>query len=233
MIQAVVSFPPRFFGGRRPPHIRWKATTRTINGGSGNRPVIRRGPGLAADWWGGRWKEDFDRAAEGGQNAHRMSVEWSRIQPTPDTWDEDALDRYRTILRGLRERGLTPMVTLHHFSDPLWFYEADGWEQEESAAQFEKFVRKTVEALKGILHAVVHDQRAKCLCAERICDRAHFPTKHRGTKVAMQVVANMMRGHAAAYRAIHRNYRKSLRGICLTSFSFPWSPIVCGRLWIS
>ena len=45
----------------------------------------------------------FDRAAEGGQNAHRMSVEWSRIQPTPDTWDEDALDRYRTILRGLRQ----------------------------------------------------------------------------------------------------------------------------------
>ena len=55
-------------------------------------------------------------------------VEWSRIQPTPDTWDEDALERYRTMLRGLRERGLTPMVTLHHFSDPLWFFEMDGWE---------------------------------------------------------------------------------------------------------
>ena len=57
--------------------------------------------GLACDWWGGRWKEDFDRAAEGGQNAHRFSVEWSRIQPTPDTWDEDALEHYRNMLRGL------------------------------------------------------------------------------------------------------------------------------------
>ena len=47
---------------------------------------------VAADWWGGRWREDFDRAAETGQNAHRMSVEWSRIQPTPDTWDEEALE---------------------------------------------------------------------------------------------------------------------------------------------
>ncbi len=35
--------------------------------------------GLAADWWGGRWKEDFDRAAESGQNAHRFSIEWSRV----------------------------------------------------------------------------------------------------------------------------------------------------------
>ncbi|HEX7234237.1 MAG TPA: family 1 glycosylhydrolase, partial [Nitrosospira sp.] len=62
--------------------------------------------GLAADWWGGRWKEDLDRAAEGGQNAHRFSVEWSRIQPTLDTWDEDALERYRSMLRGMRDRGL-------------------------------------------------------------------------------------------------------------------------------
>src|ERR1051325_4601227 len=74
--------------------------------------------------------------------------QWSRIQPTPDTWNEETLDRYRTMLRGLRERGMTPMVTLHHFTDPLWFYEQGGWEREESVAQFEKFVRKTVEALK-------------------------------------------------------------------------------------
>ena len=105
--------------------------------------------GLACDWWGGgRWREDFDRAAEGGQNAHRFSVEWSRIQPEPDRWDEDALERYRIMLRGLKERGMTPMVTLHHFSDPLWLYEKCGWEHEDVVPLFEKFVRKTVDALK-------------------------------------------------------------------------------------
>ena len=57
--------------------------------------------GQACDWWGGQWKEDFDLAADAGQNAHRMSVEWSRIQPTPDKWDEEALERYRAMLRGL------------------------------------------------------------------------------------------------------------------------------------
>jgi beta-glucosidase len=97
--------------------------------------------GLACDWWGGRWKEDFDRAAEGGQNAHRFSVEWSRIQPTPDTWDENALEHYRNMLRGLKERGMTPMVTLHHYSDPLWFYEMGGWEHKDAVTLFEKFVR--------------------------------------------------------------------------------------------
>ena len=86
--------------------------------------------GLACDWWGGRWREDLDRAAEGGQNAHRLSIEWSRVQPAPNRWDEDALDRYRQMLRGLRESGHDAMVTLHHFTDPLWLEEQGGWENE-------------------------------------------------------------------------------------------------------
>jgi len=104
--------------------------------------------GLACDWWGGRWKEDFDRAAETGQNAHRLSVEWSRIQPEKDRWDEGALDRYREMLRGLKERNLTAMVTLHHFTEPLWFVELGGWESDEAAQLFAEFVHKTVSALK-------------------------------------------------------------------------------------
>ncbi len=104
--------------------------------------------GLACNWWGGRWKEDLDRAAETGQNAHRFSIEWSRVQPEPERWDEHALDHYRSILRGMYERRLTPMVTLHHFSDPIWFCELGGWENPEAPAYFEKYVRKTVEALK-------------------------------------------------------------------------------------
>ena len=79
--------------------------------------------GLACDWWGGRWKDDFDRARETNQNAHRLSIEWSRIQPAPDRWDENALDYYRQMIRSLVERKITPMVTLHHFTDPLWLVE--------------------------------------------------------------------------------------------------------------
>ena len=97
--------------------------------------------GIASDWWGGRWKEDFDRAAEAGQNAHRLSVEWSRIQPALDRWDEDAIEHYRGMLRGLRDRGITPMVTLHHFTDPLWLEELGGWETQAVVPLFEKYAR--------------------------------------------------------------------------------------------
>ena len=58
--------------------------------------------GVACEWWAGRWCEDFDRAQETYQNAHRLSVEWARIQPAPDMWDEMALERYRQMLLGLK-----------------------------------------------------------------------------------------------------------------------------------
>ena len=158
--------------------------------------------GLACDWWGGRWREDFDRAAEGGQNAHRFSVEWSRIQPEPDRWDEDALDRYRSMLRGLKERGMTPMVTLHHFSDPLWLYEKCGWEQDDAVQMFEKFVRKTVGALKEYvtLWCTVNEPNVYAALGYIFGD---FPACNKGVANGMKVMANLLRAHAVAYHAIH------------------------------
>ena len=184
--------------------------------------------GLACDWWGGRWREDFDRAAETGQNAHRLSVEWSRIQPTPDTWDEEALERYRLMLRGLRERGMTAMVTLHHFTDPLWLFEMNGWEREEVVGLFEKFVRKTVEALKEYctLWCTINEPNIYTLSGYVTGD---FPAKQRGMKLGMQVMANMLRGHAAAYRAIHQIQPEARVGYALhyrpAVAKRPWSPL--------
>ena len=102
--------------------------------------------GAACDWWSGRWREDFDRAAESGQNTHRFSVEWSRIQPAPDRWDEGALDHYRQMVRGLVERGLTPMLTLHHFTNPTWLEEMGGWQHDGAPQYFQAFVQRVVEA---------------------------------------------------------------------------------------
>ena len=158
--------------------------------------------GLACDWWGGRWREDFDRAVETHQNAHRLSVEWSRIQPKPDVWDEAALDFYRDMLRGLLERNLTPMVTLHHFTDPLWFSESGGWENPEAPALFEKFVNKTVGALKEYAQFWVTINEPNVYFLSGYVEGVFPPGQH-DLKAAYSVLANLVRGHAAAYHAIH------------------------------
>jgi beta-glucosidase len=181
--------------------------------------------GLAADWWGGRWKEDMDRAAETGQNAHRFSVEWSRIQPAPDRWDESALERYRSMVRGMVERGLTPMVTLHHFSDPLWLYEKCSWEDEAVVPQFEKYVRKVVEALKEYvtLWCTINEPNIYALNGYVAGD---FPACHKGLNVAMKVMANMLRGHTVAYHAIHE-----LQPEARVGYALHYRPMEAARPW--
>ena len=186
--------------------------------------------GLACDWWGGRWKEDFDRAAETGQNAHRLSVEWSRIQPTPDTWDEDAIEHYRNMLRGLHERGITPMVTLHHFTDPLWL--GDGWETGAAVSAFEKFTNKTVEALKEYctLWCTINEPSAYFLNGYVGGGlTGNFPPGKNNLKLAMQVQANMARAHVVAYHAIHQIQPEARVGAAIHYRSVvplhSWSPL--------
>ncbi|MBN1665981.1 MAG: glycoside hydrolase family 1 protein [Anaerolineales bacterium] len=158
--------------------------------------------GLACDWFGGRWREDFDRAAETGQNSHRLSVEWSRIQPEPERWDEDALDYYRQMLRGLRERDLVPMVTLHHFTDPLWLYERGGWTNPEVVTHFERFTRRVVEAFQEYadLWCTINEPNVYVASSYVLGD---FPPGRFSLKNLYQAMGNMVQAHAAAYHAIH------------------------------
>lgn len=168
--------------------------------------------GLACDWWGGRWREDFDRAAETGQNAHRLSVEWSRIQPERGRWDENALDRYREMLRGLRERNMTALVTLHHFTDPLWLMEIGGWEHDETPQLFADFVRKTVSALKEYANLWVTINEPN-VYAYSGYSAGVFPPGKKDLNIAFKVMVNLVRGHALAYKAIHEVQREARVGM--------------------
>ncbi|GAB4531738.1 MAG: glycoside hydrolase family 1 protein [Anaerolineales bacterium] len=185
--------------------------------------------GLACDWWSGRWREDLDRAMEGGQNAHRFSVEWSRIQPEPDRWDEQALDHYHQMLQGMYERGITPMVTLHHFSDPLWLSEQGGWENEAAIGHFVRFVEKVVGALKEYVNlwCTFNEPNVYAVVGYSM---GEFPPGRKGdVRAVMRVLFNMVRAHAAAYEAIHRLQNTARVGIALNYRGFvparPWLPL--------
>lgn len=184
--------------------------------------------GLACDWWHGRWKEDFDRAAETNQNAHRLSIEWSRIQPEPDRWDEDALEHYRQMLRGLRDRNMTALITLHHFTDPLWITESGGWENPETPARFETFVRKSVTALKEFCNLWVTINEPNVYAVSGYL-QGQFPPGKREIGTAVKVMLNLSRGHARAYYAIHEIQPDARVGLAINYRSFqpahPWQPM--------
>ena len=168
--------------------------------------------GLACDWWNGRWREDFQRAADGFQNAHRMSIEWSRVQPTPDRWDEEAIDRYIQMVRGLTELNMTPLITLHHYSDPQWFVDLGGWENASSANYFEKYVRKIVQALKDYvsLWCTFNEPNGYAFQGYLM---GVFPPGKKDLSATFNVLVNLVRAHAAAYHSIHQIQPQARVGI--------------------
>ena len=168
--------------------------------------------GDACGWWAGRWAEDLDRAAEDGQNAHRLSIEWSRIEPKPGVWDRDALDHYVTIIRGALDRGLMPMVTLHHFTNPAWFAESGGWLSESSPGQFDRYVRFVADSLKEFVGLWVTINEPN-VYAYNAYSSGDFPPGIEDLNSTRQVLVNLVKAHAAAYRSIHQIQPSAMVGL--------------------
>ena len=143
--------------------------------------------GRACEWWSGRWAEDFDRAAQTYQNAHRLSVEWCRIEPSLAVWDEAAIDQYRTMIQGAPERGLEPMVTLQHFTLPQWLAERGGWFVEDSIGWFERYTRKIVSALKDLVQLWVTINEPNVLVYGGYVSN-EFPPGHKSIRMASDAV---------------------------------------------
>jgi beta-glucosidase len=75
--------------------------------------------GVAADSYV-RFEEDVALAKGLGLNANRISIEWSRVEPKRDQWDEEAIAHYGAVIDAIVAAGMRPMITLHHFTDPIW-----------------------------------------------------------------------------------------------------------------
>jgi beta-glucosidase len=158
--------------------------------------------GRACDWWHNA-ERDFDLAQSLGVNALRLSVEWSRIEPEEGQWDDSALARYRQMLRALRDRGLRPFITLHHFTNPQWFEQKGAFAAPESVALFQRFTQRVVGALGDLCRdwATFNEPNVYVSLGYFL---GEFPPGKRGRVLqAAHVTRNLCLAHAAAYRTIH------------------------------
>ena len=207
-----------------PPDFRWGAATAShqVEGNNTNnqwwaweqqpgRIAGGHTSGLACDWWDNA-EADFDRAAAMNLTTLRLSIEWSRVEVAPGRIDTAALDRYREMLRGLRDRGIEPMVTLHHFSDPLWLAEKGGWTNPDVIPYFVRYVDQVMRALGdyATLWCTINEPN---VYASEGYILGMFPPGAQDLNMAATVLRNMLRAHAAAYRVIHRSQEDAQVGL--------------------
>ncbi|MGF6824671.1 beta-glucosidase [Microbacterium sp. ZKA21] len=115
---------------------------------SPNSPFKERS-GQAVDSYH-RYREDMELLAAAGLDSYRFSLEWARIEPRPGEFDAQELAHYRDMISTAFELGLTPVVTLHHFTTPLWFSQTGGWNAPDAVDLFARFAGKAAEIVGDV-----------------------------------------------------------------------------------
>jgi beta-glucosidase len=167
-----------------------------------------------------RYREDFALLRELNQSAHRLSIEWSRIEPTQGVFDAHQIRHYRDVLGELREQSILPMVTLHHFTSPSWFVRKGGWTARGSARAFTPFVHRMVDEL-GDLVGMWCTINEPSIYAANGWITGEFPPGRRGDLVGQYTATrNLHRAHELAYAAIKRRLPDSPVGLSHHKFVF-------------
>ncbi len=175
--------------------------------------------GQATDFWH-RYSEDFARCQQMGLNAFRMGLEWARIQPSfqsgatqPPKFDPVALDAYGDRIVACRQAGLEPIVTLHHFTHPVWLG-IDAWLEHQTINAFVQYVTTAVRWINRRLTEVHHlppihwyiTLNEPNILVSNTYLSGQFPTQTGGIDAAQVALSNLLSAHVQAYNAIHDLY---------------------------
>lgn len=157
--------------------------------------------GRACDHWN-KYKEDIALMADFGLNSYRFSVEWSKIVPHPGIIDTAALDHYEQVCKELVAHGIKPVITLYHYTDPLWFGELGGWEKPQNIEHFVFFAKTVFERLHPYVHLWLTFNAPESYALTGWTQGLKPPAKKDQWELMAEVMHNLFEAHVAVYRAL-------------------------------
>ena len=167
--------------------------------------------GLAAGHYS-RFREDFALAKTLGHNAHRFSIEWSRIEPKEGVFDMEEIEHYRQVLQELHRLGLTPLVTLHHFTNPIWVHEQNAWTNPRTIKFFLRYVDVIIEHLGAEIPywITINEPTVKTSLGYLT---KWWPPERGNAWDAWRAIRHMSVAHQRAYQMIHRRFPQAKVGV--------------------
>jgi len=153
------------------------------------------------------FEQDFDTVKSLNHNAHRLSIEWSRIEPQEGVFSDEAILHYINVIKALRRRGIEPMVTLHHFTNPAWFSNSGGWTDQRCVKRFVRYSEFVVRALARGVHFWFTINEPTVYFSH-----AYFwgmwPPQERSFLKTKTVYHHLNEAHIETYRLIHQIYKE-------------------------
>jgi len=155
-----------------------------------------------------RWKEDIDLMADMGIRGYRLGVEWARIELERGRYDETAVEWYRCLLAYMKGKGISPLLTLHHFTNPMWFEKMGGFANPSNIPVFLGFVEYAVGRFGDLVNEYVTINEPNVFAVQGYHNGA-FPPGIRSMRTALRVQSVMASCHILAYDLIHKLRRQA------------------------
>ena len=163
-------------------------------------------PGRANDHRN-RWREDIDIMAGMGIRAYRLSIEWARLEPERGVYDEGETAWYRELLAYMKSKGVAPLLTIHHFTNPLWFEAMGGFTEPDNIPVYLSFVEYAVRRFGDFADEYVTVNEPNVFAVKGYHEGVFPPGKH-SVRLACRVQSVMASCHIQAYGLIHRLRRE-------------------------
>jgi len=170
------------------------------------------------------YEKDSDLIQSLNQNAYRFSIEWSRIEPEPGKFDAKELEHYWQVLHSLKMRGIKTMLTLHHFTSPLWLAKIGGWTNPKVVSYFSRFAERVFDEYFDLVDfwATINEP---LVYASISYFQGRWPPKKKSLVSLFKVIKNQISVHKKIYNIFHKSKRLVRLGIVKNNNYFqPFNP---------
>jgi beta-glucosidase len=149
-----------------------------------------------------RYREDLAQLGAMHHTAHRFSIEWARVEPQPGKFDSDALAHYADVVRACRSNGMEPVVTLHHFTLPVWLAESGGFGAPDAPVRFARYAAACAEAFGDMVTwwVTINEPTVVAVLGHL---EGLWPPGERSLRSTLVALRGLLRMHAAAAHAIN------------------------------
>lgn len=160
----------------------------------------------AGDHWN-RYREDVALLSQMHHQVYRLGIEWSRIEPENGRFDEQAVAHYRDLISRLLEHHIRPLVTLFHFTYPIWLDKEGGFESKSVIAYFRRYTQYIVEQLGDLVSEYITINEPNVFLLNGYV-AGMWPPGKKDIPLAYKVYVNLCLCHIEAYQIIHRVRRQ-------------------------
>lgn len=159
-----------------------------------------------------RFEEDFKLIKDLKQNSHRLSLEWSRIEPQEGVFNYHEIEHYKQVLKALKDKNIKVMLTLQHFTLPLWLSKIGGWENTKACFYFIRFIKAVLPEIKSLVDFCITINEPETYVWEGYV-KGNWPPFKKSRWSALKVTWNLSRAHKQAYKLIHQLIPEAKVGI--------------------